>query len=190
MSDKKHHFWRCGTINVRSLQENANPLEIKHTIDNIRQSRLDICALQETRLLGKDCLDFKDYQMHWSGFVRKREQGVALVFKKHSSIVIKSIEGISSRLMYADLSVWGLFIRVIAAYGPTEKSNDSMKDEFWNGLKKLSKIEHKRHLIILGDFNATTTLIRHKATYFHGQLIEDAQHNDNGNRLVRFCAEL
>ena len=64
-------FWRCGTINVRSLQELANPVEISHTIDNIQKSRLDICALQETRMLGKDCLDFDDYQMHWSGFIRK-----------------------------------------------------------------------------------------------------------------------
>ena len=115
MSYKKHLFWRCGTINVRSLQELANPVEISHTIDNIRKSRLDICALQETRMLGKDCLDFDDYQMHWSGFIRKREQGVALVIKNHNSIKIESIEGISPRLMYADISFWGMTLRVIAA---------------------------------------------------------------------------
>ena len=94
-------------------------------------------------MLGKDCLDFDDYQMHWSGFIRKREQGVALVVKNHNSIKIESIEGISPRLMYAGISIWGMTLRVIAAYGPTEASNDTTKDEFWNSLKKLCKVEKK-----------------------------------------------
>ena len=92
--------------------------------------------MQEVRLLGKDSLSFDDYQMHWSGFERKREQGVALVIRNHNSIKIESITAVSPRVMHADLSIGGMALRVVAVYGPTEKANDTEKDKFWRSLRK------------------------------------------------------
>ena len=92
--------------------------------------------------------------------------------------------------MHADLSIGGMALRVVAVYGPTEKANDTEKDKFWRSLRKSCAIEKRRQLLLLSDFNATTTVIKCQATYFRGQFIDNMQNNDNGQRLIRFCAEV
>ena len=71
--------------------------------------------------------------------------------------------------------VHGFNLRVINAYSPTETGgSDSMKDNFYRLLKKASvKREKHQKIIVLGDFNAKTS-VAYKHCNFDGvQFIED-----------------
>ena len=89
--------------------------------------------------------------------------------------------------MTADITISGLSIKIVAAYGPTEARSDGLKAQFWRDLHKAIKVDKRQQLLLMGDLNSTTTLTsRPQPTHFHGQTVFDESHNNNGERLVDF----
>ena len=60
--------------------------------------------------------------------------------------------------MALNIDVYGLKIRVVVGYAPTEcNSSTAQKDELYRNIHKAIKCDDKhRKLLILGDFNAQT----------------------------------
>ena len=93
--------------------------------------------------------------MWWSGYKRKREAGVAIAVRSSKSIIIENLEQVSPRLMYIDCVCFGIKIRVISAYAPTESNgSESQKYTFYSDLTKISNVQN-RQLLIGGDMHAT-----------------------------------
>ena len=182
-------MWKAGNINVRTALDD---LDLIHFISNFQKANLDIVTLTEFRRKNSGSLQKNGYDIYWSGpkTAGRSEHGVAIAIRCSKFIQVHSIEPISSRLMSAEITISGTNIKIVAAYGPTEKRSDSLKDEFWRQLKKAVEVGKKQKLLLMGDLNAQTTLTsRPQPTNFHGQFIEDQHHNNNGERLVNFIYE-
>ena len=107
-----------------------------------------------------------------------------IAIRKSPKIEIKGIEHVSHRLITADMVIQGIKMKVIVAYAPTERGDsdkkkaETVKNTFWTALnkevkkvEKEKKVNKQQKLMILGDFNSTSSAITHHATNFHGQEI-------------------
>ena len=121
-SNFKYYQWKIGTINV--LREQTD-FWLNHTIKQVSKAGLEICAFQEFRRLGtgnliEEVTDERgtkhSYEIHWSGNVRKRIEGVALAIKITKDITIKSVTMINSRIITATIDLKGCTIKIIACY--------------------------------------------------------------------------
>ena len=191
---------------MRTLQENHDVSKSKLVAQNLENARIDIAGIQECRERGFGNYVEGNYEFHYSGYKKfpggMAQSGVMIAIRKSPMIEIKGIEHVSHRLITADLVIQGIKIKVIVAYAPTDRGDsdktkaESVKNTFWTALnKEVRKVEKSRKenkqqkLMILGDFNSTSSAITHHATNFHGQEIPGIVNNDNGHRLTRFLAE-
>lgn len=58
--------------------------------------------------------------------------------------------------MWIDCVYYGIRIRVVSAYAPTEVGSENQKNQFHKELNESGKLKDMRQLIICGDMNATT----------------------------------
>jgi len=148
------------------------------------------CAFSEFRRLGVgSCMveaGKNEYEVHWSGFKRKREYGVGIAIKVQPGIEIGEIKAINERLMTAAVEIFGLSMKIISAYAPTEPGKESAKMKFYQNLKKIKPDHPDQKLVYLGDFNATTDAVRKTAGVRAGKILENITSNDNGERLIEF----
>ena len=79
-------YWKVGTVNVQTA---SNDLHLAEYIRLCTLPIIDICALQETRRLGQNCIDIPikidnstiNWTVYWSGDKSIRQGGVAIAFK-------------------------------------------------------------------------------------------------------------
>ena len=91
--------------------------------------------------------------------------------------------------MSMDLKIFGFNLRVINVYAPTESGSSNEKDVFYRSIKKACvKRQKNQKLIVLGDFNAKTSLAAKKCCFDGTNIIDDIS-NDNGTRMKSFCRE-
>ena len=186
-SSKNYYYWRSGTINVRTMREQHDISKLPYAIRQITNAKIDICALQEVRMRGSGSFIQDDYAVYFNGYKNKSQAGVMIAVKKN--IHVNNIINVSPRLLVAEISIGSLKVKVLCCYAPTEEATEHTKSTFYRDIKSNSSTTKRQHLLLLGDFNATTTAIKHRATYFNGKPAEDIQSNDNGSRLVQLCAE-
>jgi hypothetical protein len=88
-----------------------------------------------------------------------------------------------------NLEVHGFKLRVINVYAPTDvNGTENQKQTFYRELKKATvKTEKHQKLLIMGDFNATTSIAKSHCCYDGKKVLVDAECNDNGERLKDFC---
>ncbi|XP_066924182.1 uncharacterized protein [Clytia hemisphaerica] len=136
---KQFHERKPGTINVRTAREDE---KLEKVIKEIDKAKLSVCGLQEVRriktgsaLIKIQELD-KTYEVYWSGHSSKRQNGVGIVIKVDSYIIVEEIKCINARLIAADINLYGCSIRIVNCYAPTEDSTTSSKDIFYTTLRK------------------------------------------------------
>ena len=91
--------------------------------------------------------------------------------------------------MSINLKIYGFNIRIINGYAPTDcGGTNNQKGLFYRTLKKACvKSEKHQKLLVVGDFNATTSIARYKSCYDGRIVLQDTDFNDNGSRLKTFC---
>ena len=121
--------------------------------------KVDIAALSETRLAGKDNSTEATYTFFWSGKApqEKREAGVGFAIK--TSLVPKlkgEPRALNDRLMTVELPLTNnRSVTLISVYAPTMQYSDEDKEKFYSELRAaIHEVPKKNKLIILGDFNA------------------------------------
>ena len=200
-TDKTTKFsnWRTLTLNINTCSDKYDD-----RLDDIcqvgNQRKISVMVLTEFRRRGLDSREVKreggTWDVYWTGLKAQRAHGVAVCLKREPKTVFlgRSPADLSNeRMMYIDLQHCGFNIRIFAIYSPTDCGSDSAKEKFWRNLKKLTAdIPANYQSLYLGDFNATTSLVRHmEPTYFGKDRVYDLDfdYNDNGERLTTFCAE-
>lgn len=192
--------WRSMTINMMTCSEKYEE-RLDGILEIANSKSIDVLAIQEFKRRGKDSRkvtnsDGTIWDIYWTGFEKKREQGVAIAVKRTRQIEILKINQISPRMMWVELKVRGMTIRVYSIYAPTncpnQKGNEAARAEFWRQLRKESKSDDSRlqHLY-LGDFNATTNLVKANSPTYYGKNKKynvDFKGNENGEALAEFCA--
>jgi len=153
---QNNHLWKLGTINVRTGREDQ---KLERIVHEINKANLSICALQEVRRLSQGSATIpkqingttNQYEVYWSGYARKRIHGVGLVVKVDPNIEVNDIIYVTSRIIVADITLYGCKLKVICCYAPTEEDTVSAKDIFYNKIKSLiNKTEKDRKVICLG----------------------------------------
>ncbi|KAG7305186.1 hypothetical protein JYU34_009222 [Plutella xylostella] len=192
---------RFATWNVRTmLLGNDDHLSTADIMPEIRKTaiidrellrlRIDIAALQETRLLEEGSLREDNYSFFWKGRNNgeRREHGVGFAVRNGLLGCIQTPEYLSERLMTLRLMSTAGPITFISAYSPTLKAPADVKDKFYEDLQRvLEKVQASDKLLLLGDFNARigrNTNDWPECIGSHGL----GNMNENGQRLLELCA--
>lgn len=191
---KNFKNWSFGTINIQSGHEKNEGAKIYSVAKEIAKANLAFCCLQEVRWRGTGSkiitLDTgESFEFHWAGYKKKRQAGTGILIRVDPNIEINSPNINDARVMGIDLKINGFNIRVVNAYAPTEATGTlPQKQSFYSLLSKATqKTQKHQKLIVLGDFNATTSISKHRCFFDGKKIITDPECNDNGDRLKSFC---
>jgi len=186
--------WEFGTVNIRSGKEKDEGAKIYAIAKQAAQLKLSICCLQEVkyRNTGSKLIELdsgEKYEFHWCGMKKRREAGVGVLIKCDEDILISDPDVKDHRIIALNLKIYGFNVRLVNVYAPTETGGSlPQKDAFYRSMKKACvKTEKHQKLIIVGDFNATTSVALQKCNYDGLQIVPDEICNDNGTRLKNFC---
>ena len=179
--------WKIGTINVLT---GSDDLLLHECLRQCTRADLDICCFQELRRLGKDSMTIPitidnvttTWNLFWSGYKKDRRAGVGIAIKASKSIKFGDVNYISPRLLSIDLVCYGIKVRVISAYSPTELATTSQKDNFYRLLMSNCKTQKKQQLIVCGDMNATADFGK---SFVGGRKCTFNDANDNGERFAQ-----
>ena len=188
---KNFHSWRIGTINIRTGKDD---IKLEHVIREIAKAKLSVCALQEVRRLNNNSVLIankqndvaQNYELYWSGHATKRQHGVGIAIKVEKGIDIEEVTPVSPRIITANLLLHGCSLRVICCYAPTEDDSESSKNLFYSKLNKQLKCENTRKIIVLGDFNASTSAAWYNSSLRENVIIDNLVVNNNGLRFHEF----
>ena len=148
-------------------------------------------GIKETHLPGSGTSVFDNGSLliHSGGTDGIKRQGVGLSLSKRIKNSLMSFTPMSETMLTAKLHSKHLNISVVIAYAPTEGSDDSEKDTFYRTLTDtFDELPGHDLKLLLGEFNAKVTADRHGCASVIGGESFHATSNDNGVRLVDFCA--
>ncbi|XP_061728258.1 uncharacterized protein LOC133533309 [Cydia pomonella] len=152
--------------------------------------RVDIAALQETRLADEGSLRENNYTFFWKGkdTGERREHGVGFAVKNSLLSCIDPPTGVSERIMVLKLQSTSGSVTVVSAYAPTLKTEPEIKDNFYEALRCcLDNVRTSDKLLLLGDFNAR--IGNNAVDWPECMGHQGVGHlNDNGQRLLELCA--
>lgn len=198
--------WTLATINCRTAQANT---ALHNYITNFDLKNIDIVALQEIHRIGNDNAIIKSlqsdtlYKVYWSGHKTLHTEGVGFAIKRSPNIEIlepPTPSANNSRIISITLRIYGINIRIVNGYAPTEDKSRPMKLKFWNDMRKEVRKDRsepisnrnwkKTQLIICGDFNATTSLGLSKTNFSHRSNLQPAfTASESGEILIEKIRE-
>ena len=116
-------------------------------------------------------------------------QGVGLALSKRIKNTLISYIPVSERIMSARLHSRQINLSVIVAYAPTEDADDTAKTEFYQQLSDtFDELPGHDIKLVMGDFNARITSDHTLWPGVIGKHSLHASSNNNGTRLLDFCA--
>ncbi|XP_048004286.1 uncharacterized protein LOC125240437 [Leguminivora glycinivorella] len=183
---------RTGFPNTCENLDIAQDLRKTYNIDvELNRLKVDIAALQETRIEDEGSLREAHYTFYWKGksSTETREHGVGFAVRNQLIDAIETPVGVSERIMVLRLNTKSGYVTLISAYAPTLHSTSEAKDQFYNQLDEVLRgVRPSDRLHILGDFNArvgqdNTDWPDCLGAHGVGKL------NDNGQRLLEFCSK-
>lgn len=151
-SSKQYYQWKVGTTNVLTASDD---LFLFECLRQTTRANIDICCFQEFRRLGNDSITIpitvegeaggiSEWNVWWTGHKSKRRDGVGIAIRSNKCISIEDIRNVSARVMWIDCVCFGMKIRIISAYAPTEDGSGHQKDQFYKDLNDCCKLVEKR----------------------------------------------
>ena len=131
-------------------------------IDDLRKTavsrlKVDIAALQETRVAANGTLREKDYTFYWQGRAEGEVRLHCVGFAVRNSLlstIQPPIVG-TERILSLRLSTSAGFVNIMSIYAPTRCSSPEVKDQFYEDLDAVTgMIPDSEPLFLLADFNA------------------------------------
>ena len=151
--------------------------------------KVDIAALQETRLAESGTLRENNYTFFWRGKASDeiREHGVGFAVKNTLLNMIEPGEIGTERILAMRLHTTDGPVNLISVYAPTLYSPQEAKDEFYDRLHRtIQSMPIQEQLILLGDLNARVGADAGSWPTCLGQFGVGTL-NENGQRLLEFC---
>ncbi|PSN31824.1 Craniofacial development protein 2 [Blattella germanica] len=142
-----------GTWNVKTLLKPGKLQELKEQIKN---TTIDIVAVQETRWTDVGMIKKKDFTFYYGGpKTRTGQAGTGFLIKQKMVKHVIAFNTINERI--SKLRIRGKFnnITLINVYAPTEECQDNIKDQFYDNLQYVvDHIQRSDKVLTLGDLNA------------------------------------
>ncbi len=103
--------------------------------------KVDIAALQETRLADAGCLKEADYTFFWQGKTKEevREHGVGFAVRNSLLDKIQLCDSATERLISLRLNTTEGQINLLCVYAPTLVAPDDTKEHFYSQLDRTIK---------------------------------------------------
>ncbi|XP_071708680.1 uncharacterized protein [Rutidosis leptorrhynchoides] len=119
---------RVGSWNVGTLTGKRYEL-----VETLRECRVDILCVQETRWKGRGAARINDYKLWFSGS-RVARNGVGIIIGPSYNEYVVDVGRRSDRIMSVRLVIQEVTYTVICAYAPHAGRGDAEKRHFWESL--------------------------------------------------------
>ncbi|XP_057671201.1 craniofacial development protein 2-like [Diorhabda carinulata] len=154
----------------------------------LKDHRIDICALQETKKKGNGQQIYDDYMVIYSGVSKdeRAKEGVALAIHKKYTNSIEECQYTSSRILIVKLRTETQLLNIISIYAPEDNKPKQERESFYEQLQNITEsLPQNESIIILGDFNARigNEVIPGVKQRFNENIL-----NDNGELLMNLCS--
>lgn len=177
-TDRKSLRLRFGTLNILTLTN-----KIEELIDVMKDRRLDVLGLSETKWRGWGEKELRDgYKLFWSGNRRGRN-GVAFIGNKEIKERIEEVKYISDRLISMTIKMKTEKCVIMQVYAPQAGCTDQEKEDFEVELEE--QVDNVN--ILMGDLNAKVGRDRRGYEEVLGAFGYGPR-NREGERLLDLCA--
>jgi exonuclease III len=175
-----------GTWNVQTLFKTASLISL---LSQLKEYRLGITALQETRWQGKDIMDMKSHTLFYSGKVEgTRELGVAFIVERSTKRSILHFKAADEGICVLRIKTKFHNTSFINMHAPTEEKEEIENEAFYQKVEAVYDARPSSNIkILLGDLNAKVG----REEIYQGLIRRHSMHfntNNNGQRLVEFAA--
>ena len=167
---KCKHPLLISTFNVRTLRartvEGETTLKIDEICHLMKQNRIEICGIQETRLKHENdrremvnsyptAFGYTMYTLSaWENEQNAATGGLGLIIGKTAHELLIGVDRVSDRILKAKFR-GNPAMTVIVSYTPTEFANDTTKDDYFGKLRAtLDSVPQHDFLAVLTDVNA------------------------------------
>lgn len=181
---KKREIMRIATWNIKTLNNKDQEVE-----KELRDKRIDICALQETKKKGKGQMWLGEYLLIYSGVERneRAKEGVALMIHKKLAHNIQICKYVSERIIVTKLKSDNGSINIVGIYSPENCKPEDVRNKFYEKLQEtVDTIPKSEITILLGDFNAR---VGNSIIAGIKQKYNEHTTNENGELLIDFCTQ-
>jgi endonuclease/exonuclease/phosphatase family metal-dependent hydrolase len=158
-------------------------------LSQLKEYRLGITALQETRWQGKDIMDMKPRTLFYSGKEEgTRQLWVAFIVERSMKRNILDFKAVDERICILKIKTKFHNTSFINVHAPTEENEEIEKEAFYQKVEEVYDACPSNDIkILLGDLNAKVG----REEIYQGLIRRHSMHlntNNNGQRLVEFAA--
>ena len=124
--------------------------------DLFERRRMDVLALNETKMKGRGEVEFGRMKGRISGVMEGRaREGVALLLSEWLIKLVVEWKEVSSRLMWVRVRLGRECWAFVSAYGPGSEIKEDKRNEFWSELADcVEGLSRRNYVVVLGDLNA------------------------------------
>ena len=150
--------------------------------------RMDVLALNETKMKGKGEVDFGRMKGRVSGVMGGRgREGVAILLSEWLMKLVVEWKEVSSRLMWVRIRLGRECWAFVSAYGPGSEIKEEQRNEFWSELADcVEGLSRRNYVVVLGDLN--TRVGNEEIEGVLGRYGVPGV-NESGERLLDMCVE-
>jgi exonuclease III len=175
-----------GIWNVQTLFKTVALISL---FSQLKEYRLGITALQETRWQGKDITDMKSHTLFYSGKEEEtRELGVAFIVERSMKRNILDFKAVDERICVLRIQTKFHNTSFINVHAPTEEKDEMEKEAFYQKVEEVYDARPSNVIkILLGNLNAKVG----REEIYQGLIGRHSMHlntNNNGQRLIEFAA--
>jgi hypothetical protein len=124
-----------GKWNVRTLYKTGALLSL---LSQLKEFRLSITAIQETRWQGKDIKDIKSHTLFYNGKEEgSREFEVAFVVERNMKWNGLDFEGVDERMCVLRIKTKFQNLSLINMHAPTEEKEEFKKEAFYQKVEEV-----------------------------------------------------
>jgi len=158
-------------------------------VSQLKEYRLAIMALHETRWQGKDIINMKSHTLFYNGKEGgTREFGVAFVVERHMKQNVIDFTAVNERMCVLGIKTKFQNLNLINVHAPTEEKEELAEEDFYQKIQEVYDSCPSNDIkIVLGDWNAKLG----REEIYQGPIGKHSMHlhtNNNGQRLVDFAA--
>lgn len=186
---------RIASLNAQSLKKDEN---LGLAIEICKQFNIQIMGVQESWRIGSEYIEFGENEEKWKwinyGYEKKSRAGVGFILGPDVK-VIKTVENLTGRILTVYVKFYGLCLRLINVYAPTEIEDTQTKQNFYSEVRKAMLVKELKKFkpLLVGDFNAV--IADDSCDGFKSVLGLNNPYasirttNENGRLLLEFCQE-
>ncbi|XP_030754956.1 craniofacial development protein 2-like [Sitophilus oryzae] len=129
---EKKCILRFATWNIKSFNNKD-----QETLKELKDNKVDICALQETKKKGKGQLQYDDYLVIYSGVEKqtRAKEGVAIAVARKYQSNIRDCSYVSSRILVVRMETEDQKLNIVSVYSPEDNKPKQERESFYDQLQ-------------------------------------------------------